>query len=143
MTSPPPRSPDSAPDAPPTVLVVDDEPTLRTVLRRALAREGWAVEEAADGLEGLERLRADGDRYAVVFLDLSLPGLPGRQLWERVRAERPELLDRLVIVSGAEEDWVTEAGCTQLGKPFDLVEARRVAREVARRAGRTPPTAAG
>ena len=135
MTAPPPRSPDSAPDAPPTVLVVDDEPTLRTVLRRALAREGWAVEEAADGLEGLERLRADGDRYAVVFLDLSLPGLPGRQLWERVRAERPELLDRLVIVSGATEEWVTEAGCTQLAKPFDLVEARRVAREVAARAG--------
>ena len=141
MTVPPPRSPDPGAGAAPTVLVVDDEPTLRTVLRRALAREGWVVEEAADGLEGLERLREAGDRYAVVFLDLTLPGLPGRQLWECVRAERPELLDRLVIVSGATEEWVTEAGCTQLAKPFDLVEARRVAREVAERAGRAPPAA--
>jgi len=121
--------------APPTALVVDDEPTLRLVLRRALARDGWGVEEAADGLAALERLRDAGERYGVVFLDLAMPGLSGRQLYERLRDERPALVERLVIVSGASEPWVAAAGCAQLPKPFDLTEVRALARDVAGRAG--------
>ena len=128
-----------AADAPPIALVVDDEPTLRLVLRRALARDGWGVEEAADGLAALDRLRDAGERYGVVFLDLALPGLSGRQLYERLRDEQPALLERLVIVSGASEAWVVETGSAQLPKPFDLADVRAVARTVAALTGYAAP----
>src|SRR5262249_48611498 len=54
-------------------LVVEDDPATREMLRRTLEREGWAVEEAADGRGGLERVAARPPD--LVLLDLLLPGL--------------------------------------------------------------------
>jgi DNA-binding response OmpR family regulator len=61
-----------------TVLVVDDEKKLRTLLREYLEREGYAVLEAADGQMALDLARAA--RPDLVVLDLGLPGLPGDEV---------------------------------------------------------------
>jgi len=73
----------------PTVLVVDDEESMRFFLRRALARRGFAVETAADGTEGTERFLAL--RPDAVLLDVRLPGLGGRDVLERIRAADPDV----------------------------------------------------
>jgi CheY-like chemotaxis protein len=57
------------------VLVVDDDPDVREVVRRTLAREGWTVHEAADGREGLARAAAHPP--ALVVLDLVMPEMDG------------------------------------------------------------------
>jgi signal transduction histidine kinase/DNA-binding response OmpR family regulator len=66
-------------------LVVEDDPATREMLRRTLEREGWSVDEAADGRVGLERVAASPPD--LVLLDLLMPGLDGFGFVERLRAE--------------------------------------------------------
>ena len=74
------------------VLIVDDELVLRESLRLVLEDEGYAVAEAADGLEGLTYLRGS-DVPTVVVLDLLMPRLNGVEVLEHVEAE-PDLAQR-------------------------------------------------
>src|SRR5919205_559254 len=66
------------------ILVVDDERAVRESLRRALELEGYEVELAADGQEGLYRLGSDGHPDAVI-LDVLMPGLDGLEVCRRIR----------------------------------------------------------
>lgn len=65
------------------VLVVDDDPGVRTVCREALARHGWGVDEAADGAAGLDRLRAAGPPDLII-LDFLMPGVDGFRFLDEV-----------------------------------------------------------
>ena len=67
------------------ILVVDDEPTVREVLRRYLEREGWQVREAADGRSALQLLREDPPD--LLILDLMLPGVDGLSITRRLRGD--------------------------------------------------------
>jgi DNA-binding response OmpR family regulator len=67
----------------PTVLIVDDEATIREVIRRYLEREGFDVREAGDGYAALDAL--DADSPDLMVLDLMLPGLDGMAVARRVR----------------------------------------------------------
>jgi len=98
------------------VLVIDDEPGIRTALRSILEDEKYKVHTAEDALEGLallERLNVD-----LVFLDVWLPRLGGLEALERIHAAWPEL--EVVIISGhANVDMAVRA--VKLGA-FDFLE---------------------
>jgi CheY-like chemotaxis protein/anti-sigma regulatory factor (Ser/Thr protein kinase) len=68
-----------------SILVVEDDPTTRSMLRRLLERQGWSVAEANNGREGLERLRAA--RPALVLLDLMMPEMDGFAFLDALRDE--------------------------------------------------------
>ena len=68
------------------MLVVEDERRLASAVRRGLTAEGFVVDVAHDGVDGLHLAREGG--YDAVVLDLMLPGLSGYQVCERLRAER-------------------------------------------------------
>jgi PAS domain S-box-containing protein len=72
-----------------TILVAEDDPALRRVLRRLLERTGYTVVEAGDGLEAVERFEAGRDRIDLVLLDVIMPGQNGRQALDRIRALAP------------------------------------------------------
>ncbi len=74
-----------APD-PPRILVVEDNLALRETLQEALELEGFRVTVAADGRRALDALVAE-PHPAVVLVDLMMPGMGGRELVERIRAE--------------------------------------------------------
>jgi CheY-like chemotaxis protein/anti-sigma regulatory factor (Ser/Thr protein kinase) len=82
------------------VLVIDDDPATREMLRRALAREGWTVLEAINGYKGLSLLRRC--QPAIVLLDLMMPGMDGFELLEAMRQE-PTLRDIPVVVVTAKD----------------------------------------
>jgi two-component system, NtrC family, nitrogen regulation response regulator GlnG len=67
------------------VLVADDDPAIRLVLRHRLEAEGWKVEEAADSQATLEALR--GDRFDVALIDIIMPGSGGLEVLSTARAE--------------------------------------------------------
>lgn len=113
------------------VLVIDDEESIRAVVRRALARDGWTVEEAVDGPSALLRLRARQRSWVAILLDLSLPGLHGHDLYEAIRVERPELVDRLAFTSGAPSDFAEGTGRPVLQKPFELAALRELVQRLA------------
>ena len=81
-----------------TILAIDDEPYLLRALSYLLNREGYTVETASDGAEGLERVQAL--RPQVVFLDIMMPILNGYDVCQRIR-EDPNLARTYVIMLSA------------------------------------------
>jgi PAS domain S-box-containing protein len=79
------------PKRPPTVLVVDDEPMIRTFARSMLEMEGYRVEDAASGAEALEILRSRLADIGGVLLDLSMPGMDGSVVLSTLRTFAPDL----------------------------------------------------
>src|ERR1700751_1669832 len=90
----------------PQVLVVEVDADIRELLRYSLTQEGFAVEEAADGAEALDRIsrRAPG----VILLDLVLPRMSGLELCRRLRSENETARLPIIVVTakGAEVDRV-------------------------------------
>jgi chemosensory pili system protein ChpA (sensor histidine kinase/response regulator) len=105
----------------PLVLVVDDSLTVRRVTQRLLAREGYRVALAKDGLEGLERLAEE--RPTVVLSDIEMPRMDGFDLVRNMRAdERWRNLPVIMITSRIAQkhrDYAAELGVDHyLGKPY-------------------------
>lgn len=104
-----------------TILLVDDEPSLRTVLAELLGAAGYRVLVASDSADGLAHLRAN-HRVHLVICDLGLPGeMNGRQLFEAARQARPDI--RVLFITGFpadEADAMLDPQMPRLAKPFDL-----------------------
>src|SRR5918994_164731 len=119
----------------PTVLVVDDEPTIRASLRRALGLERYAVELAEDGEQALTRL-AEAPVDAVV-LDLAMPGIDGIEVCRRLRGGGDRTPVLILTARDAVSDRVggLDAGADDyLVKPFALGELKARLRALLRRA---------
>jgi DNA-binding response OmpR family regulator len=124
-----------------TILVVDDETTLRETLVEALEVEGYRVVAAADGREALVRFRAE--HPDLVLLDLMLPELSGVEVCRILRAEsavpiimltaKTSELDTVVGLELGADDYVT--------KPFSLRELTARIRAIFRRAEAMAPAA--
>ena len=80
------------------VLIVDDEPLLRTTLQRVLERRGFDVMVAAHGQEGLDVLARECGRFDVVLLDMAMPVMAGPEMFRCARAAYPGL--RVLLTSG-------------------------------------------
>lgn len=113
-------------------LVIDDEASIRLALRRFLTRDGWRVEEAEDGRIALNKLTegpAGRPHYDLLICDLRMPGVSGTELYDWLRANRPELIPRLIVATGDAvspdaADFVQRTACPVLQKPFELSELR-------------------
>jgi len=120
------------------VLLVDDDPTLADVVGRYLSHEGFAVDHALTGEDGLAR--AAGRRPDLVVLDLMLPGLDGMEVCRRLRRPGAESVPVIMLTArGDEADRVAglELGADDyLAKPFSLRELGARVRAVLRRSGR-------
>jgi two-component system, OmpR family, response regulator RegX3 len=119
-----------------TILVVEDEPTLRETLAEALESEGFGIVQAADGREALERFRASSPD--LVLLDLMLPEVSGIDVCRIIRAESGVPIV-ILTAKGAELDKVLglELGADDyVTKPFSLRELTARIRALFRRSER-------
>jgi two-component system response regulator ResD len=85
------------------VLVIDDEPSLRRIVRRTLEAEAFHVEEAQDGESALRLIQARTEPFDLVLTDLSMPVIDGRQVSETLRLYRPSVA---VLCMSADPDAV-------------------------------------
>jgi PAS domain S-box-containing protein len=106
-----------------TILIVDDEPTVRTVITEVLGELGYAAIEVSDGASGLKVLQSDV-RIDLLITDVGLPGgLNGRQMADTARLSRPKL--PVLFITGYTESvaiggGTLEPGMHLLGKPFAM-----------------------
>ena len=109
------------------LLVIDDDPAVTSLLRRGLAFEGYAVDVAASGKDGLDRAR---ERMPdLIILDWMMPGLDGLEVLRRLREASPSLPVIMLTARDATADQVTglQAGADDyIAKPFtfDVLLAR-------------------
>ncbi len=130
---------------PPTILVIDDEPQIRRVVKNTFQAAGAKVVEAATGSEGIDRAAAE--RPDLIILDLGLPDLAGAEVCREIRkwAGTPILVlsarhsdeEKVALLDAGADDYVT--------KPFSTPELQARARALLRRvpgstrtAGRSP-----
>jgi len=112
-----------------TILVVDDEPDVATLLAEALALDGHQVDTAHNGSDALTRLR--GRAYDLIFSDMKMPGMSGAEFYRTVAQNLPGVERRMIFVTGDSMNVTTrrfleETGAASLGKPFGIAEIRRL-----------------
>jgi two-component system cell cycle sensor histidine kinase/response regulator CckA len=114
-----------------TVLVVEDEPALRQLVRRLLDQAGYVVLDAAGGEEALA-VAASAGRIDLLLVDLVMPGMSGKQLATTMMRSHPEL--RVVTTSGFVTEEMASHGILDgefpfLSKPFTRDQLLRAVRE--------------
>jgi len=106
-------------------LVADDEQPIRELIRCVLESQGHEIVEAADGAAALAQFDRRATEVAVVLLDLTMPGIGGREVLSRIWAARPDV--PLIVMSGHGADVArgslpVGAAERYLQKPFTLDE---------------------
>lgn len=117
------------------ILIIDDDPQIRDVLRIALKQAGYEVSEAGDGAEGLAKARRG--KADLIVLDIGLPEIDGLELCRSLRAER----DTPILFLTARDDEIDRVLGLELGgddyvtKPFSPRELIARIRAILKRAG--------
>ena len=122
------------------LLLVEDEARLAASLRRGLTADGFSVDVAATGPEGLEAARSGG--HDAVLLDIMLPGLSGYEVVRRLRRERNWVPVILISAKDGEHDQADGLDCgadDYLVKPFSYVVLLARIRALFRRASGPRP----
>src|SRR6202158_1502761 len=116
-----------------TILVVDDDPQIRRVMRATLTAQGYTIVEARDGQEALEKLRSE--RPDLVLLDMNMPVMDGLEACREIRRDS-EVPVIMLTVRSAEKDKVRalDAGADDyVVKPFGIQELLARVRALLRR----------
>lgn len=115
------------------ILVVDDEPLVAGLIAEVLASDGYEVDTAGNGREGLEQIAAHS--YDLIVSDLRMPELDGVGLFRELERTQPALLRRLIFVSGTMEpaeyaNFLEETKAPVLSKPFQVKALRQLVRQI-------------
>jgi PAS domain S-box-containing protein len=116
-----------------TVLLVEDEDSVRELVRETLQSKGYTVMEACDGITGMKVAETHDGKIDILITDVVMPGMSGRELAQRVSAARPTI--KVLYLSGYTEDaiiheGVLDPGTAFLQKPFTLQALARKVRDV-------------
>ena len=115
------------------MLLVEDEESVRQLVRETLAAKGYQVVEAENGESGMAVAAEHKGKIDLVITDVVMPGMGGRELVKQLAQTRPET--KVLYLSGYTEDAIVsegtiESGAAFLQKPFTLQNLSRKVREV-------------
>lgn len=120
-----------------SLLIIEDEESIRSALRRYFERRGWVVDEAVDGADGLVKLdRVDAAAmYDVVLCDLKMPGISGQALYNHILGAQPALVNKFIFATGDAGapdavDFLGSVSVPVLEKPFELRTLELLAEQV-------------
>lgn len=116
--TPPEADVDSATPAPGRILVIDDDPQVNALIVRVLERAGYSVHAEQNPETALDRLSRES--FDAVICDLLMPGLNGMELYEKLIARNPALVQRLIFITGDATRPTTHAFLEGSGRPYVL-----------------------
>jgi CheY-like chemotaxis protein len=103
------------------ILLVEDEALVRLVVRDLLAAQGYIVDEAEDGEEGVRKYLDGAGKYDLLLVDYHLPALTGPEVVAKIRASFPAC--KAILLSGSADQRVFDSTDTEcLTKPFENSE---------------------
>jgi two-component system, cell cycle sensor histidine kinase and response regulator CckA len=112
------------------VLIVEDEDMVRAVAERALARQGYVIETARDGEEGMQMF-ADGKRYDLIVSDVVMPNMDGPAMVRKLREKYGNI--KILFMSGYAEEQLRESinldNVYFLPKPFSVQQISEAVRD--------------
>jgi two-component system cell cycle sensor histidine kinase/response regulator CckA len=116
-----------------TVLIVEDEPSVRMFAHRALGNKGYKILEADSGNQGYEIIKARGGKIDLIITDVVMPGVTGPSMIEKVLSEYPKI--KVIFISGYGEDVFLKSFGNKrdfnfLAKPFSLKDLVNKVKEV-------------
>jgi CheY-like chemotaxis protein len=123
---------DKMPRGKESVLIVEDDRTVRTMIVSALEQCGYKIREATDGVEALQWLES-GERFDLVVTDVIMPRMSGKELYERVKKFSPA--SKVLFISGYTDDVLAHSGFLSEGaafleKPFSPARMARKVRDI-------------
>lgn len=140
---------DAMTDGPPSltdtvtrILIIDDEASIREILHRALQRERYLVDSAADGAAGIACLQQRS--YNLVICDMRMPQVDGTAVYQYLQTHQPHLLPYFIFTTGDEmtagtSQFLQQTGAPCLAKPFDLSDIKRLICEKLQAQGKARP----
>ncbi|MFN3639148.1 MAG: PAS domain S-box protein [Chloroherpetonaceae bacterium] len=115
-----------------TLLIVEDEPFMRTLLAKMLRTKGYSVLEAADGEEALTLFEKQKKQIDLVLTDMGMPNIDGYELLKKLRCMKENI--KIVVMTGYIDSEQTEKLAQEkvdiISKPFDMAEMSAVIRNV-------------
>lgn len=117
-----------------SVLLVDDNQSVREGLARVLRSSGYAVATAENGLEALAAL--EENRYRAIICDIMMPVMDGIRLYQLIEARHPDAIKHVLFVSAWFDDpevqsFLDRTGRPVLRKPFEITDFLKAVQEVA------------
>lgn len=117
------------------ILVIDDEKNVRFTVIHALQNEGYSVDSAASGVDGLQK--ASSTEYDLLLVDLRMPGMTGVEMLRELRRQHSELPAVIITAYGIPQQLVEAAELGAIDcvrKPFSIQTIRNIVRDVIRTA---------
>ncbi|WP_224981984.1 PAS domain S-box protein [Geomonas agri] len=116
-----------------TILIAEDEASVRSLVAKVLERYGYRVIQSSDGKEAVERFRSHRDEVDLVILDMIMPGMNGKAAYDAIRAVRPGA--KVLYLSGYTADFIKNRGVSEavadlVMKPVRPAELARRVREL-------------
>lgn len=121
----------------PKVLIVEDDPGIRTLLTAALRREPLEIEVAIDGADALRKARLTA--YSVILLDLMMPRMTGPEFLVAFREARPQADPIIIVMTAGDDSQIVRLGPKAvhgvIRKPFDIQRLVEMVRDCAQMKG--------
>jgi nitrogen-specific signal transduction histidine kinase/CheY-like chemotaxis protein len=126
------RTPRRSKKASGTILIVDDEESIRNILTRVLSQEGYQADTAVSGKAALKKLAQRA--YDLLILDFKMPDMGGRELYGNLKVKYPEMADKVLFstgdtMTGETHTFITSTGRPFLSKPFNHQELLKLVEE--------------
>ena len=104
---------------------MDDEPSVRLLLRRILEEEGHRVDTATNGREALEKISTE--RYGLILMDVRMPGMSGMEVFRRISEMDGSIAERIILLTGDvmavdTQEFIARTGAPVITKPFHTHE---------------------
>jgi DNA-binding response OmpR family regulator len=110
------------------ILIAEDDLLIAQLMKEILEIEGFEVEVASDGVEGLEKIKQNG--YDVIISNWKMPRMNGGELYLEVEKLSLDLAKRIIFISGTMNDFIRSTGNRFLMKPFSHQQLEVVIKEL-------------